>query len=231
MSSHTPSSLPRSRRASLRAAAITSSVLLVTSLAACAPSGDQAKPTSGSVTACSYPVNGTPAKPVDPPPTDEVGRTGTTTATMQLASGTVTITLDRAATPCTVNSFVSLAGQGYFNDTKCHRLVDTGIFILQCGDPTATGTGGPGYSFADELTGKETYPKGTVAMANAGTDTNGSQFFFVWADTPLPPKYTVFGHIDDKSLQVITSIASQGVDGNDGISPIADATIKSVVLG
>lgn len=181
---------------------------------------------------CSYPVGGSePARPVDPPSGDEVKRSGVVTATMQMKAGTVTITMDRAKAPCTVHNFESLASQQYFDATKCHRLVDTGIFILQCGDPTATGRGSPGYSFADELTGKETYPRGTVAMANAGPDTNGSQFFLVWQDTLLDPNYTVFGTIDEPSLNVIASIASQGVDGGDGVSPIADASITSVTLG
>ena len=86
--------------------------------------------------------------------------------------------MDRSATPCTINSFMSLAQQGWFNETRCHRLTDYGIFVLQCGDPTGTGTGGPGYTIPDELsprtTGLEkegtvaTYPKGIVAMANTG---------------------------------------------------------------
>ncbi|WP_022910361.1 peptidylprolyl isomerase [Aestuariimicrobium kwangyangense] len=193
---------------------------------------DPATVASGKQPRCAYPVGGRePARPVDPPSTDRVPTTGTVTATLKMAAGTVTITMDRAKTPCTVHNFESLAAQQFFDHTTCHRLVDTGIFILQCGDPSATGTGGPGYSFADELTGKETYPRGTVAMANAGPDTNGSQFFLVWQDSPLDPNYTVFGHLDDASLNVVASIASQGVDGTDGVSPIADASITSVTLG
>ena len=180
---------------------------------------------------CAYPLGGTPARPVDPPATSGVPASGTTSATLHFSSGDVTLTLDQAAAPCTVNSFLSLATQGFYTDTRCHRLVDTGIFILQCGDPTATGTGGPGYSYADELSGQEKYPAGTVAMANRGPDTNGSQFFLVWADSPLPPAYTVFGRMDKAGLAVVQGIASQGVDGQDGISPIADARISSVTLG
>ncbi len=214
-----------------RPAALACSLLLIAGLAACAPDEKGKQASADDVATCSYPVNGTPARAVDPPQADHVPSQGRATATVEMNAGTLTITLDRAAAPCTVQSFISLASQGYFNDTRCHRLVDTGIFILQCGDPTATGTGGPGYTFADELTGKETYPKGTVAMANAGPDTNGSQFFLVWADTPLPAKYTVFGQLDAQSLAVVQAIASQGVDGTNGVSPIADAGIKSVVLG
>src|SRR5690606_14024148 len=98
----------------------------------------------------------------------------------------------------------------YFDSTSCHRLTTSGIFVLQCGDPTATGTGGPGYSFADELTGSETYPAGTLAMANAGPDTNGSQFFIVYADTSLAPDYTVFGHLDGASTAIVADVAAEG---------------------
>lgn len=208
---------------------------LMTALAGCSTASQTpttSQPASGARPQCSYQVGGRePARPVDPPTTTDVPLQGTVTATMAMKAGTVTITMDRAKTPCTVHNFESLASQQYFDGTSCHRLVDNGIFILQCGDPTGSGMGGPGYSFADELTGKETYPRGTVAMANAGPDTNGSQFFIVWQDSPLDPDYTVFGTIDEASLNVIGSIASQGVDGNDGVSPIADASITSVTLG
>ena len=215
-------------------ARIAAAVGLALLLAACAPA--QSTDTSASGTpnqgaTCAYPLGGTPARPVDPPSTSGVPDTGTASATLHFAGGDVTITLDRAHAPCTVNSFLSLAGQGFYTNTKCHRLVTSGIFILQCGDPTATGTGGPGYSFADELSGHEKYGAGTVAMANRGPDTNGSQFFLVWADSPLPPSYTVFGQMDAAGLAVIKGIAAKGVDAKDGITPVADATISSVTLG
>lgn len=182
-------------------------------------------------TGCQYPMGGDPAKPVDPPPTTDINNAGTATATLSLTAGDVEITLDRAATPCTVNSFESLATQGYFDDTACHRLTDYGIFVLQCGDPTGTGKGGPGYSFADETNDSMTYPAGTVAMANAGPDTNGSQFFLVWADTDLPPAYTVFGTMDQAGLDVVAGIAAQGVADDESENPIAEAQITSVTLG
>lgn len=208
-------------------------VLLVLLPAGCSKVGSQ--PTggdapTGDVVTCNYVVGDQPAKPVDPP-AKQAAKSGTATVTMQLSGHPMTITMDRSKAPCTVNNFVSLATQKFFDNTKCHRLVDTGIFILQCGDPSGTGRGGPGYTFDDELTGKETYPKGTVAMANAGDNTNGSQFFICWDDTPLPPKYTVFGKIDDASLEAVTRIAAQGVDAGDQTSPIADATITKVTLG
>jgi peptidyl-prolyl cis-trans isomerase B (cyclophilin B) len=102
---------------------------------------------------------------------------------------------------------------------------------VQCGDPTGTGRGGPGYQFADELTGTETYPAGTVAMANSGPDTNGSQFFIVYGDTSLAPNYTVFGTVDAASLKVIEKMASEGHDDSwgDGTGKPKNAfEIKSV---
>jgi peptidyl-prolyl cis-trans isomerase B (cyclophilin B) len=143
--------------------------------------------------------------------------------------GAIKATLNDTGTPCTANSFTSLAKQGYFDDTKCHRLTTQDIFVLQCGDPTGTGTGGPGYSFDDELTGQETYPAGTLAMANAGPNTNGSQFFLVYADTSLPPSYTVFGKIDAAGLQVVSQIARAGTaNGSPDGAPKDDVVISSV---
>ncbi len=158
------------------------------------PSGSSAG--SGGAEQCVYESNGQAARPVQPPKTTGVAETGTVVFVITTNEGPITITMDRSKAPCTINSFESLARQKYFDDTRCHRLVDSGIFVLQCGDPTGTGSGGPGYSFADELSGSETYPAGTVAMANSGPNTNGSQFFLVYADSPLPPSYTVFGQLD-----------------------------------
>ena len=185
----------------------------------------------GTVT-CEYRPGGTPAKPVDAPDGTNVPATGTASYVIDFGDAKVNVTLDREAAPCTVHSFVSLAEQGYFDDTECHRLVDYGIFILQCGDPTATGTGGPGYTIPDELVPEPTYPAGTVAMAKRQPpNTGGAQFFLVWADTPLPPEYTVFGTMDQAGLDVVGGIAAQGVDAADQTSPIAEAKITSVTLG
>jgi peptidyl-prolyl cis-trans isomerase B (cyclophilin B) len=195
-------------------------------LAACsagpaAPAASSA-PSSASAPAagpegCSYPAEGQAAKPVEPPPTEDVPTTGTVAYTLAMTGGDVTITMDRSATPCTVNSFVSLAEQGYFDGTRCHRLADSGIFVLQCGDPTGTGQGGPGYSFADELSGQESYERGVVAMANAGPGTNGSQFFLVWDDSTSlnrQPNYTIFGRMDTASRDVVAQMAGEGQDGS-----------------
>ena len=139
------------------------------------------------------------------------------------------VELDKATAPCTVGSFVHLAQSGYFDDTPCHRLTASpSLSVLQCGDPSGTGGGGPGYTFADETTADMTYPAGTVAMANAGPDTNGSQFFLVYADSMLPPDYTVFGTITE-GLDVITGIAAQGITGSgNATAPVRPVTISKV---
>lgn len=190
---------------------------------------DQDKVQAGT---CTYPSDGEPARAVDPPPTTDVQNSGNTSATLHMSAGDVTIEMDRSHAPCTVNSFISLAQQGFFDDTECHRLVDHGIFILQCGDPTGTGSGGPGYVMDEELEFTNGYPAGSVAMAKREQPgTTGSQFFLVWAQTDLPDEYTVFGTMDEEGLGVVAGIASQGVAAEDGMSPIAEAKINSVTLG
>ena len=166
---------------------------------------------------CEYPLSGDVARPVGPPPTTGVATSGTVSYVLRMTNGEVKITLDRANAPCTVNSFVSLADQGYYDNTKCHRLADSGIFILQCGDPTGTGKGGPGYEFANETDGTESYTEGVVAMANGGPGTNGSQFFLVWADSTSldnKRKFTIFGRMDEASRDVVASMAGEGQDGS-----------------
>ena len=183
---------------------------------------------------CDYRPGGTPAAPADPPLGRNVPATGTSSATLTMGGKPVQIELDRTAAPCTVASFESLISQGYFTGTSCHRLATTGLFMLQCGDPSGTGRGGPGYSFDDELAGVTGYPAGTVAMANAGPGTNGSQFFLVYADSRLPPNYTVFGRMDAASTQVVADLAALGHDASypDGTGrPHADTTISAAVSG
>jgi peptidyl-prolyl cis-trans isomerase B (cyclophilin B) len=182
---------------------------------------------------CGYPDSGsTPAKAVDPPPSDPPAD-NPDTVTITTNSGDIAVALEPEQAPCAVNSFVSLAKQGYFDDTTCHRLTTQGYFVLQCGDPAGTGRGGPGYTFADELVdddprlqpcgeeqGQEfcTYNTGTVAMANAGPDTNGSQFFLVYGNSKFPPDYTVLGHMDAAGLKVVKDIAARGI-GTQGLGP------------
>lgn len=170
-----------------------------------------AGPAAAGTVRCEYAVGGTPARPVDPPPST-ASTVGVVSLTLAMSGGDVTVTGDRARTPCTLNSFESLAKQGYFDNTACHRLADSGMFLVQCGDPTGSGRGGPGYRFADELGGGVSYPAGTVAMANAGPNANGSQFFIVYRDSGLPPDFTVLGHVDEASLKVIRAMAADGQD-------------------
>ncbi len=197
---------------------------------------DSAAPAAGGGSAtCDYPSDGQdPARKVDAPDT-EANAEGTVTATMTTNFGDIGLSLDAAAAPCTVNSFVSLAEQGFYDNTPCPRIGDQdGFGILQCGDPTGTGAGGAGYSFADELSGDETYPAGTLAMANAGADTNGSQFFLVFRDSQFPPSYTVFGTIDEAGLATIDKIAAEGNDGANpagGGAPNKEVTIEKVTVG
>ena len=129
--------------------------------------------------------------------------------------GVITVRMLTSKAPCTTFSFRFLASRGYFNQTHCHRLTVQGIFVLQCGDPTGTGSGAPGYSFNDENLAGATYPAGTVAMANAGPNTNGSQFFFVWKNTTLSPAYTPFGTVIG-GLNVLQKIAAAGDDQQNG---------------
>ncbi|MBZ4487241.1 peptidylprolyl isomerase [Microbacterium sp. cx-55] len=199
-------------------------------LSACAPSAPATDAPAASGT-CEYTSGGTAARDVDEPPA-EPAQSGTVSATLQTSAGDIPLTLDADRTPCTVGSFVSLANQDYFSDTTCHRLTTEGIYVLQCGDPSATGMGGPGYRFADELDGSETYPAGTVAMANAGANTNGSQFFLVYEDSQLPSSYTVFGTMDADGLAVVQEIAAAGAEGGepDG-PPVTPVTITSVTIG
>ena len=180
---------------------------------------------------CSWETGGeAAAKKVDTPP-DKATVSGTVAATISTSAGDIPMTLDADAAPCTVTSFASLADQGYFDATSCHRLTTQGIFVLQCGDPTGTGAGGPGYSFADELSGEEKYGEATVAMANAGPDTNGSQFFLVYGDSPLPPAYTVFGSLEPAGLEVVKGIAERGTaDGGPDGAPKEKVTISSVTV-
>lgn len=208
-------------------------VILALISAGCSRAPLEAPEPTGGVT-CTYTVTGAPARQVDPPQSTHVDNVGEAQFVLTFAEGNVTITMNRANAPCAVNSFESLTEQGFFTDSACHRLVDSGNFLLQCGDPTGTGSGGPGYTFSDELTGKETYPTGTVAMANAGANTNGSQFFLVYRDSTIPPDYTVLGHFDETGRQVIERIAAEGQDGSfsDGSGhPNNPAKITAVTAG
>ena len=194
---------------------------------------------------CQYPTAQPASKPNTPPRTGKVPTDpAQISASMTTTQGNIGLQLDNAKSPCTVNSFASLAQHGYFNDTPCHRLTTSeGLSVLQCGDPTGQGSGGPGYEFANEyptnqfqpddpqLQNPVVYPRGTLAMANAGPGTNGSQFFLVYKDSMLPPNYTVFGKIDDTGLATLDKIAAAGTaDGGPDGKPKLDVQVKSIGL-
>ena len=171
---------------------------------------------------CDKPAKGKPnGKQWKKEPAMKADKSATYAMSLDTTCGTVDIEMDAAKAPHTVNSFRFLAGQKFLDHTPCHRLVDSKIHVLQCGDPQGTGQGGPGYTIPDEnlkdprLKGG-TYPAGTVAMANQyqaqtgkGRDSGGSQFFLVFEDSKLPPDYTPFGKIT-RGMDVLKKIAEAG---------------------
>lgn len=167
---------------------------------------------------------------IDAPPA-EVPTEGLAQVTMTTSAGPIGLTLDQAKAPCAAASTVYLAQQGFFDGSPCHRLTSGGLSVLQCGDPSGTGRGGPSYEFPTQVTGEETYPRGTVAMANAGQGTDGSQFFLVYADSQLSPDYTVVGTIDEAGLATLDGIAAAGIEGGatDG-APAQPVTIESMTV-
>ncbi|NDU77398.1 peptidylprolyl isomerase [Actinomadura sp. DSM 109109] len=163
---------------------------------------------------CVYrPEPGANTRDVGRPPTT-LPATPPSRATVTTGLGTLQISLDARTAPCTVNSFAYLAAREFFDRTSCHRLTTgASLKVLQCGDPTGTGSGGPAYQFDDEGLGSARYTRGTVAMANAGPGTNGSQFFILYGDaTSLPASYTVFGRVTS-GMDLVDEVARAGVAG------------------
>ncbi len=187
----------------------------------------------GGVGTCSYTKQGTAARKVDGiPPTSKVRTTGTQQVTFETTQGTIKADLYTSKAPCTVNSLKFLADQGFYDNTPCPRVVTSGLFVLQCGDPTGSTSGGPGYVYPDENLEGATYPAGTLAMANGGPGTNGSQFFLVYKDTQLDPAYTPFGKITS-GLDVIEKVAAKGDDGSNpagGGKPKLAISLKKVTV-
>lgn len=203
------------------------------------------------------------------PQTDDVSTEGTVNVELDTNQGPIGMELDRAVSPCTVNAIEYLALEGYFNDTVCHRLTTSaGLKVLQCGDPSGSGAGGPGFQFPNEFPTDEAleeagdidleqfgltedateeeknmatsyalqekpmlYPRGSIAMANAGLGTNGSQFFLNYEDSVLPPLYTYFGQISDEGLDTLAKIADKGVeDGAPDGAPADEVRIEKVTV-
>ena len=158
--------------------------------------------------------------------------TKTYTAVVKTNMGTYSAVLDAAKAPGTVNNFVSLARNKYFDGTTCHRAIPG--FMIQCGDPTATGSGGPGYKFADELPAAGEYKIGSLAMANSGANTNGSQFFVISGDqgVALPPNYTLFGQVSDGLDTTVVALDAAGNDdpSSNGVPPLTEITIESITI-
>jgi peptidyl-prolyl cis-trans isomerase B (cyclophilin B) len=222
-----PMHTTRTRLATLAALPL---LLLAASCGSAEKKDADVKGTTG--TQCEYTSGGTASKSVELPPA-AADPDPQTSLVISTSAGDIPITLEPKTAPCAVNSFISLAKQGYFDNTSCHRLTTNGYYVLQCGDPTGTGSGGPGYSFADELVANDsrlqpctgqapnqvcTYNTGLIAMANAGPDTNGSQFFLVYGNSQFPPAYDVLGHMDAAGLKVVKSIAAKGI-GTQGMGP------------
>ncbi|WP_203901274.1 peptidylprolyl isomerase [Virgisporangium aliadipatigenens] len=192
------------------------------------------------------------SKDVGRPPTEKILENGFQTMKLTTNKGELEALIDVSKVPCTAASFTFLAGKDYFKDTKCHRLTTEGIFVLQCGDPAANGKGGPGYKFADENlptpaastpatdpsasasaappAGKVVYKAGTIAMANSGADTNGSQFFIVYQDSTMDPNYAVLGTVT-KGLDVVQTLAKAGTaEGNTDGAPKEEVVIQSLTM-
>jgi len=182
----------------------------------------------------SSPAPSASADPNAEVPDPSLAQNRTWTGDISLTQGDLGIELDGAAAPQAVANFVTLAGKGYFDRTKCHRLTTEGIYVLQCGDPTGTGTGDPGYKWGpiENAPADDVYPAGTIAMARQSGDGSsmGSQFFIVYKDSSIPSDaaggYTVFGHVTS-GLDVVQAIADAGTtEGSE--APVSDVIIEGV---
>jgi peptidyl-prolyl cis-trans isomerase B (cyclophilin B) len=204
-------------------------------------------------------ASNTNVKDVGTPPTTGIAKSGVKPMTITTNLGPIEAELDLAKAPCTAASFAYLAGKKFFDNTKCHRLTTSGIYVMQCGDPSGTGSGGPTYSFVDENLPvvpppttepsanpaaspsaapppTNLYARGTLAMANSGANTNSSQFFIVYKDgSGLEAKYSIFGHVT-KGLEIVDKVAADGVadpggqPSTDG-PPKTEVQIQSLTLG
>lgn len=163
------------------------------------------------------------------PPEIEIDKSKTYQAVLETDKGEITIDLFVQKTPLTVNNFVYLARKGFYNQTFFHRVIEG--FMIQGGDPNGDGTGGPGYKFDDEPFEGE-YERGVVAMANAGPNTNGSQFFIMHQDYPLPKNYVIFGKVT-RGMEVVDQIASSAVEtglSGENSTPVEPTVIKKATI-
>jgi cyclophilin family peptidyl-prolyl cis-trans isomerase len=185
-----------------------------------ATSSAAATTNSDGTVACTYSPDksgNTNLKDVGTPPTpDKTPTQGTATLLMSTNQGDLKLTLDRSKAPCAAASFAYLAQQKFFDGSPCHREVNEPTFgVLQCGDPSGSGAGGPSYKFAQEVPKGTTYARGTIAMGNTGQpNSTGSQFFLCFTDTQLSPDYSPVGTVDAAGLAVLDKIAAAGNNGS-----------------
>ena len=172
--------------------------------------------------------------PKDIAPAQKIPRKLARTFTFDTNCGDIVVTTVGAKAPITITQLSTLAKRGYFDNSLCHRLTTQGLYVLQCGDPTATGSGGPGYSFADELPQAGEYKLGSIAMANSGPNTNGSQFFIITGENgaTLNPDYTLFGQVIEGLDQTVPALnaASNPDPAANGVPPTEDLIIISVAI-
>ncbi len=208
--------------------------MIVLALAGCGGASQPAasqQPAAGATEGAESPVASQNTKQWSSPPPMEITPGATYQATLHTNKGDIVIDLFASEDPITVNNFVFLAQQGFYTNVPFHRVIKG--FMIQTGDPTGTGRGGPGYRFQDEKVTRD-YTRGTVAMANAGPNTNGSQFFIVHGDLSgkLPPNYTIFGQVS-KGMDVVDAIANVPVGmspSGEQSAPTQPVTIQSVVI-
>jgi peptidyl-prolyl cis-trans isomerase B (cyclophilin B) len=194
-------------------------------------------PSSARQVSCTYgaAASGQDASRIADTPAPVATESGRIHAVIKTNLGDITADLLADRAPCTVHSFASLVAEDYYTDTSCHRITTAGLFVLQCGDPSGTGTGSPGYEYAEEnlptAAPSPAYPKGTLAMANAGPGTTGAQFFVVYRDSDIPPAYTIFG-IVTSGIDIVQRVAANGTaDGSADGKPKVPVTISAVTLG
>ncbi|MGP9723462.1 peptidylprolyl isomerase [Corynebacterium sp. AOP40-9SA-29] len=194
---------------------------------------------------CAYTESGDASKEVSVPSADDLREDGTSDVTLATNKGDIGVTVDYGQAPCAANSFEHLASESFYDDTVCHRVVvSDSMKILQCGDPSGEGSGGPGYSFPDEypVVGEDgeaveddgLYTRGVLAMANSGENTNGSQFFLVDDETQLPNDYTIFGTISEDGLSTLDSIIEENEGANEDAggdgAPVDEVRIESATV-
>ncbi len=234
----------RRRQRTIIAGSVTAGLVLIGAVvwAITANGGEKPADAAPQDPGCVWTPDDTTANPdlkdVGAPPTGKAPAKGTQTMTLDMNIGVVEIEVATAKAPCTAQSMTYLANKNFFDNTKCHRLVTDGIHVLQCGDPSAKGTGGPSYKFAEENKPDKTdysqnYPEGTVAMAKAqAPGSTGSQFFLVWGETPLPGDYTILGKIT-KGLDLIKKVGAEGAteaDANGLTAPKSEVIIKKLTI-